>query len=202
MVLANWLAMFEARLRFSRFIRRRGLPVRRSRPRRHIGHLTVSAEVLEVRQLLTATVTGVSPNQASTQGCTTVQIAGNGFTNVTAVIFGNTAASSYNVMSGNMIMATAPAHSAGVVDIIVDTSSGNSTPTSADHFTYTASAPTVTAVGPSSGPTSGGTAVTITGTGFSQVSAIMFGSTYATSFNINSPTSITAYAPGASAAGA
>jgi hypothetical protein len=195
MLLTNWLALFQARLKFSRFYHRRTRRVLGSRPRRHIGHLTVAAEVLEVRQLLTATVTGVSPNQATTQGCTTVQIAGSGFTNVTAVMFGNTAASSFNVMSGNMIMATAPAHSAGVVDIIVDTSSGNSTPTSADQFTYTASAPTVTAVGPSSGGTSGGTSVSITGTGFSGVSAVMFGTSAATSFTVNSPTSISVTAP-------
>src|SRR5258708_9797392 len=70
----------------------------------------IGAEVLEIRQLLSAAVTGVSPNQATTQGGTSVQVAGSGFTNVTGVMFGNVAAQSYSVMSPSMIMATAPGH--------------------------------------------------------------------------------------------
>src|SRR5262249_246173 len=150
-----------------------------SRPRRQHNRLAVAAEVLEVRQLLTAAVTAVSPNQATTQGGTSIQIAGSGFTGVTGVMFGTTAAPSYTVQSPGLIMAPAQSPSAGQVDIVVDPTSGNSPVTSTDHFTYTASAPTVTGVGPSSGGTSGGTSVTITGTGFTSVSAVMFGTSAA-----------------------
>ncbi len=55
--------------------------------------------------------------------------------------------------------------------------------------------PTVTAISPSSGPAAGGTLVTITGTGFTGATEVAFGSTAATSFTVNSATSITAAAP-------
>jgi hypothetical protein len=58
--------------------------------------------------------------------------------------------------------------------------------------------PTVTKVEPATGPVGGGTRVTITGTGFKEVSAVMFGSTNATSFTVNSEGLITATAPTAS----
>jgi hypothetical protein len=57
------------------------------------------------------------------------------------------------------------------------------------------SEPTVTNVNPNTGPTSGGTSVTITGTNFFSVTAVSFGSNAAASFTVNSPTQITATSP-------
>src|SRR5262249_59433754 len=57
------------------------------------------------------------------------------------------------------------------------------------------SAPTVTNVNPNTGPTSGGTSVTITGTNFSGATAVSFGSNAAASFTVNSATQITATSP-------
>ena len=56
-------------------------------------------------------------------------------------------------------------------------------------------APTVTSVAPNSGPTAGGTSVTITGTGFTGAVAVGFGSNAATGVVVNSDTSITATSP-------
>jgi hypothetical protein len=55
--------------------------------------------------------------------------------------------------------------------------------------------PTVTAVSPNSGSQNGGTSVTITGSYFTTVTQVNFGTTGATSFTINSDTSITATSP-------
>jgi hypothetical protein len=55
--------------------------------------------------------------------------------------------------------------------------------------------PTVTGVSPTSGPTAGGTSVTITGTGFTGATAVKFGTTSAPTFTVNSATQITATAP-------
>jgi len=55
--------------------------------------------------------------------------------------------------------------------------------------------PTVTSVAPNSGPAAGGTLVTIGGTRFKKVKTVKFGSTNATSFAVNSATSITAVSP-------
>lgn len=60
-------------------------------------------------------------------------------------------------------------------------------------------APTVTAVSPISGSTAGGTSVSVTGTGFTGATKVMFGGTPATSFVVNSSVSITATAPAATA---
>jgi alpha-tubulin suppressor-like RCC1 family protein len=55
--------------------------------------------------------------------------------------------------------------------------------------------PTVTAVSPREGLEPGGTLVTITGTEFTGASAVKFGTTEATAFHVESPTSITAVSP-------
>ena len=55
--------------------------------------------------------------------------------------------------------------------------------------------PTVTSLTPSSGRISGGTSVTITGTGFTDVSAVTFDGTAAATFTVHSPTQITAFTP-------
>src|SRR5579864_1589 len=55
--------------------------------------------------------------------------------------------------------------------------------------------PTITNVNPNSGPTAGGTTVTITGTNFFIVSAVKFGRNAAASFTVNSSTQITATSP-------
>ena len=58
-----------------------------------------------------------------------------------------------------------------------------------------AGVPAVTEVSPHHGAVAGGTTVMITGTEFIGVMAVKFGSTSATSFNVNSATSITAVSP-------
>ena len=56
-------------------------------------------------------------------------------------------------------------------------------------------APTVTGINPSSGPTTGGTSVTITGSRFTGATAVKFGANDATAFTVNSDTQITATSP-------
>jgi len=60
-------------------------------------------------------------------------------------------------------------------------------------------APRVTGISATEGPTSGGTSVTITGTGFTGSTTVNFGSTAITGFTINSDNSITASSPAESA---
>jgi hypothetical protein len=55
--------------------------------------------------------------------------------------------------------------------------------------------PQVTKLAPKTGPAVGGTAVTITGTGFTGATVVSFGATAAASFTVNSGTSIVAIAP-------
>jgi hypothetical protein len=142
------------------------------------------------------TVTAVSPSSGTSTGGTTVQISGSGFDYATTVDFGATAAK-FTLSDDNLIDATAPAGTVGTVDVTVATETGTSATSPADQFTYTTPpVPTVTAVGPSAGPSTGGTTVSITGTGFLGATAVDFGTNNpSATYTVNSATSITATAP-------
>jgi hypothetical protein len=58
--------------------------------------------------------------------------------------------------------------------------------------------PRLTRISTTHGPTSGGTSITITGTGFTGATGVSFGASAAASFTVNSDTSITAVSPAAS----
>jgi hypothetical protein len=140
-------------------------------------------------------VFSLNPAGGLPAGGTVVTITGTGFTGATAVTFGGTAATTFTVVSNTSITATSPAHAAGVVDVVVTTGLGTSPTTgTGNDFTY-GSGPTITLISPTSGPTAGGTTVTITGTGFTGATAVNFGAVAATSFTVVSATQITAVAP-------
>jgi hypothetical protein len=141
-------------------------------------------------------VTGVSPASGPTTGRTTVTITGTAFTGATKVTFGTTAATSFTVVSATQITAVSPP-GGGTQNIRITTPSGTSPVVAADDFTYSAAKPAVTGVSPTSGSRSGGTTVTITGTGFTGATKVAFGTTAATSFTVVSATKITAVSPAA-----
>jgi IPT/TIG domain-containing protein/regulator of chromosome condensation (RCC1) repeat-containing protein len=137
------------------------------------------------------TVTGVEPNHGPAAGGTSVTITGTNLTGASAVKFGSVNATSFKVNSATSITAVSTAGT-GTVDVTVTTPGGTSATSAADRFTY---GPTVTKVEPNHGSPSGGTTVTITGTGFTGATAVKFGATNAVSFKVNSATSITAVSP-------
>ena len=143
------------------------------------------------------TVTSINRTAGPLAGGTSVTISGTGFTPTTAVKFGATTAS-FTVKSDTSITATSPAGSSGTVDITVTTPGGTSATSAADQFTYDP-VPAISAISPSSGPTSGGTSVTITGTSFTGATTVAFGSAVAQSFTVVSATRITATSPAESA---
>lgn len=136
-------------------------------------------------------VTAMQPPFGPTGGGTEVTITGRRFTRVRSVWFGSKPATSYTVEAPSRIRAVSPGEQAGAVDVTISTSVGTSRPMP---FTYFAG-PVVTAVTPVSGPTDGGTQVTITGGAFVQVSAVRFGASAASTFTVDSPTQIRAVAP-------
>jgi hypothetical protein len=84
----------------------------------------------------TPSVEAINPIYGPEEGGTLVTITGTGFTGATAVNFGATAATSFNVNSDTTIVATSPAHAVGVVDVTVVGPGGTSATGSFDHFTY------------------------------------------------------------------
>ena len=112
----------------------------------------------------------VSPFSGPTAGGTDVNIVGFGFVEGASfgVTFDGTAATNVSLNPDGSIAATTPAHPAeGFVDVVATSGDGAVAPTLPGGYFYgTLPAPTITSVDPSSGPTAGGTDVTITGTGF------------------------------------
>ena len=136
-------------------------------------------------------VASVSPSSGPAAGGTSVTISGANFTHATAVRFGSTAATSFVVDSATEITAVSPA-GAGTVKVTVTTPAGTSC--SPTYYSYLPS-PAVTGVSPSAGLAAGGTSVTITGSYFTNATAVGFGTTPATSFTVDSDSQITASAP-------
>jgi len=137
------------------------------------------------------TVTGVSPPTGPTGVINPVIITGTNLFGTTSVTFGGTAATGISVISGTTITATAPTHTAGLVNVVVTTPNGTATGTGV--YTY-GNSPTVTGVSPPTGPTGIVNPVTITGTNLFGATSITFDS--ATSgFSVTNGTSISATAP-------
>jgi hypothetical protein len=143
-------------------------------------------------------VTGLSASSGSTAGGNSVTLIGTNFANVSSIHVGSTLVSSYTVNSASSLTLVMPAATnAGVVDVTVTNSAGTSGLSPADQYTYVSPAPVVSGLSLTSGYSTGGTPVTITGLNLAGTTAVWFGSLTATSFRLNSPTSITAISPAA-----
>ncbi|MEI9808313.1 MAG: IPT/TIG domain-containing protein [Bacteroidota bacterium] len=128
------------------------------------------------------TISSFSPVAAGAG--TPVVISGTGFTGATAVKFGGTSANSFTVINSSAINAIVAGGTSG--NVSVTTAGGTATLAG---FTFV-QVPVITSFTPlATGP---GGSVTITGTNLSGATAVSFGGTAASSFTVNSSTSITA----------
>ncbi|MGE0570888.1 MAG: IPT/TIG domain-containing protein, partial [Dehalococcoidia bacterium] len=138
-------------------------------------------------------ISGVMPSSGTEGGV--AQIRGTGLGPNPTVTFGSAVATISGSPTSTQINVIIPAPPAGTLPIPVRvkvTVSGVDSPdTGADDFTY--AAVTVTGLSPSTGPE--GTAVVITGTGFTTTSTVKFGTVTADVVGTPTPTSITAVAP-------
>ena len=159
------------------------------------------------------TVTNVSPKTGSVGGNTSLTITGTGFSNPSTVVVGQGSgttravrASNVDVVSSTEITATtAESSMAGTFSLYVSTSGGTSAASAGSNFTY---APTVTSVLANPGPSSGGTSMTIIGTGFQSPATVLIGqgngtvgAIAATNVNVISDTEIRATTGGGATAG-
>ena len=148
-----------------------------------------SAEATYVVTGKAPVVRGVSPDYGAAD--TTVTITGANLGGALAVDFGSSPALSF-VASATSVTAVAPPGE-GLVPVTVTTPVGVSAVSAKDDFDY---APTVTGIAPKKGTVDGGTAVTITGTNFTNATAVDFGLSPAPSFTVISATQIAATSPG------
>ncbi len=139
-------------------------------------------------------ISSVSPNAGKLTGGTTVTIKGSDFSKITRVTFGGNAGTKLKVSSTKNLTVTTPSGKAGVAEVQVAGAYGSSPKATAARFTYIAP-PNVTKVAPANGPTTGGTKVTITGTDFTNVSKVAFGTKSGTKLSVTSKTSLTVVTP-------
>ncbi len=148
-------------------------------------------------------ITDVLPHRGPAAGGASVTITGTSFEGVTAVDFGSVGAASYVVESPTSITAVAPASTTGLVEVVVMTPNGESGISSKDRYRF--ERPTVTAVAPASGPRTGGTAITVSGSGFAEgdeQTRFRMGREFASDVSCSSTTTCTMLAPAAVRAGA
>jgi hypothetical protein len=121
------------------------------------------------------TVESVTPDGGPVAGGTRVTIVGSGLSGATEVDFGpHHPATGVTVVNGSTITAISPPGTMDQqVDVTVTTPGGTSATVLGDRFQY--AGPTITAIAPATGPTTGGTQVTITGSGFTGVTGVDFG---------------------------
>ncbi len=144
-------------------------------------------------------VTGVSPMAGPTTGGTLVTITGANLAGATAVDFGTTAVTSFLTDTADQITLSSPP-GLGTVDITVVTPAGTSATSSAYLFSYASvsTPPSVMGVAPTTGPATGGTTVTISGTNLAGALAVDFGAAKVTSFISDSATRIMVSSPAGS----
>lgn len=141
----------------------------------------------------------VTPARGPLAGGTLVRIAGSNFADNLSVRFGDTAATSVRVISPTLATAITPAGMAGAVAVTVSQNEREDSLANAFVYANPETSPTVVSTWPATGPSSGGTWVTITGTAFSAESLVWFGMSPAATTFIDS-TQLLAVAP-ASAVG-
>jgi hypothetical protein len=137
--------------------------------------------------LVAPTITGVSPASGGIAGGSSVTITGTGFYSGATVSFvqesggspvigGVTAGAAYVSVTGSTtITAVSPAViSPGTYFVTVTTPAGTTATGASDVFTYSLLVPIVSSLSPASGPIAGGTAVTISGTGFVSGDTVSF----------------------------
>jgi hypothetical protein len=171
--------------------------------------LTSGAWVMQVAGFSTTPITFAAPvidpttpisriNGPDTGG-TQVTIFGTNFQPGAVVLFG-TAPGGFSALNcaedgGTTISCSTPAHLAGPVDVTVVNVDGQLSSAPAAYTFVTIVSPTFTSVAPTTGPTNGSTAITITGTQFQTGATVAFNNLPAANVVV-SPTSITATTPG------
>ncbi len=137
-----------------------------------------------LRFTLLPTITSFTP--LSGEAGTVVTINGTKLTGTTNVMFGNTPATNFTVVSATQITAVVPA-GATTGKITITTPNGSAE--SVGDFTIIGELPTISGFNPTSGPA--GTSVTISGAAFNGATAVTFNGVNASSFTVNSATQIT-----------
>jgi len=136
-------------------------------------------------------LSGVSPVSGSMSGGDLLTLSGSGFDDGTTVLFDGVAVTTTYNQDGTLSMTT-PTHAAGSVQIDVSNEFGADFLANAFEFLP---APDVTDRDVTSGSTTGGQVIVLTGTGFTPDTTVTFGDTPATAVVVDSNTQLTVTQP-------
>ncbi|MFH9978383.1 IPT/TIG domain-containing protein [Streptomyces sp. NPDC017179] len=153
-----------------------------------------STQTVTYTYVAAPTVSGVTPSQGPVSGGTSVALTGINLSGATTVLFDGNAARAFNVLSATRIVAVTPAHAPGAAAVTVTTPGGTSNPDSPTAYFYYAPVPSLTDIEPVSGPSAGGAAATLTGSGLLNATAVRFDAA-AASFTDVSDTQVTVVTP-------
>ncbi len=139
-------------------------------------------------------VLSLKPAEGGEAGGTKVKITGEHLAGVTTVHFGETAVTlSKANKSETKLTVTSPA-GRGTVDVTLSTAEATSEAVPADRFSYRSALPVVTGLNPNAGPASSKRKITISGSNFTGVTKVSFGS-LSVPFTIVKSTRLQAVAP-------
>ena len=136
----------------------------------------------------------MTPNHGFTVGGTGIVIIGTAFQNGATVLIDGNSATNVFVVSPTEINAAVPPGTVGPKSVVVTNPDAQSA-TLGSGFTYIAAAPSIVSISPNSGPTLGGTNITVTGIAFQSGATVTIGGAAATNIIFVSPTQLTATTP-------
>lgn len=142
------------------------------------------------------TITMVSPSSGLTLGGTQFTLTGTDFPPGVTVFVGGAAATGVTVVSPTQIVATTPRGLPGSANILVINPDGSAvTLNSGFFYTNPADVLAISTVVPASGPTLGGTTLTITGTGFTGGVVVLLGGVPSPAVTYLGPSMLTVRTP-------
>ncbi|MFG6403693.1 choice-of-anchor G family protein [Microbacterium sp. P04] len=131
-----------------------------------------SSLAFEYLPVVAPAIAGLSPEQGPESGGTVVTIIGEDFTGTSSVTFDGVPATEFTVISDTEIEAMAPPHAPGLVDLIVTNGIGDSLGFAFRYLDLPD--PVIDTLTPTTGATSGGTVVTVTGSNLDGVTSVTF----------------------------
>jgi formylglycine-generating enzyme required for sulfatase activity len=138
-------------------------------------------------------VQSITPSSGLYTGGTPITVIGQFLGGTTSVTFGGVPATAVTVVDANTVTAITPPGSVGAVDVVVAGSKGIITIPGG--FSYSTTPLSVNAITPNQGPTTGGTPIVLTGTGFELVTNVTIGGSSVSDLVIQSSTTLTATTP-------
>ena len=138
-------------------------------------------------------IASLSKYLVAAKGGSQIEVVGTGFTPSATVRFGSVPSPAVTYVSPNLLEVTVPPGH-GRVHVVVTTGGGAVIANAAGQLTYMAY-PVISGISPASGPTAGGTRVTVHGSGLTAAELVQVGGSPATNFTVEADGALDAAVP-------